>query len=92
MGYINSLTGLRGVAAFIVFISHCSNQGMLPDVLGDGLGQIGVMLFFILSGFLMAHLYLDKEASVNNIKNYLVARVGRIFPLYFLLILFCTIW
>lgn len=76
------------MAAFMVFISHCSNQGMVPDVFGNGLGQIGVMLFFILSGFLMAHLYLDKEASVNNIKHYLVARVGRIFPLYFLLILF----
>jgi peptidoglycan/LPS O-acetylase OafA/YrhL len=88
MGYINSLTGLRGLAAFIVFVSHCANQGMVPDVFGNGLGQIGVMLFFILSGFLMAHLYLDKEASVDNIKRYLVARVGRIFPLYYLLILF----
>jgi peptidoglycan/LPS O-acetylase OafA/YrhL len=61
---------------------------MVPEVFGNGLGQIGVMLFFILSGFLMAHLYLDKEASVINIKHYLVARVGRIFPLYYLLILF----
>ena len=87
MSYINSLTGLRGMAAFIVFISHCANQGMLPAVFGDGFGQIGVMLFFILSGFLMGHLYLNKGCSVSNIKQYLIARIGRIFPLFFLLIL-----
>jgi peptidoglycan/LPS O-acetylase OafA/YrhL len=87
MSYINSLTGLRGMAAFIVFISHCANQGMLPALFSNGFGQIGVMLFFILSGFLMGHLYLDKEANSDSIKLYLLARVGRIFPLYCLLIL-----
>ena len=87
MIYINSLTGLRGMAAFIVFIAHCANQGMLPVIFGNGFGQIGVMLFFILSGFLMGHLYLNKDPSISNIKNYLIARIGRIFPLFFLLIL-----
>ncbi|MFT4824737.1 MAG: peptidoglycan/LPS O-acetylase OafA/YrhL [Halioglobus sp.] len=87
MSYINSLTGLRGLAAFIVFISHCANQGMLPAVFSHGFGQIGVMLFFILSGFLMGHLYLNKDSNVSNIKQYLIARIGRILPLYFLLIL-----
>jgi peptidoglycan/LPS O-acetylase OafA/YrhL len=86
MSYINSLTGLRGMAAFIVFISHCANQGMLPAIFSNGFGQMGVMLFFILSGFLMGHLYLGKDANRGNIKRYLIARVGRIFPLYFLLI------
>ena len=91
MRYINSLTGLRGLAAFIVFISHCANQGMLPSIFGNGFGQIGVMLFFILSGFLMGHLYLDKEASPESIKLYLLARVGRIAPLYILLILLSVV-
>ena len=87
MKYINSLTGLRGLAAFIVFVSHCANQGMLPEIFGNGFGQVGVMLFFVLSGFLMGHLYLGKEASAANIERYLLARVARIFPLYILLIL-----
>ena len=87
MGYINALTGLRGAAAFIVFVSHCSNWQMLPGALGNGFGQIGVMLFFILSGFLMGHLYLNKEITAENIRLYLVSRVGRIFPLYIGLIL-----
>ena len=91
MRYINALTGLRGLAAFIVFVSHCANQGMLPSIFGNGFGQIGVMLFFILSGFLMGHLYLDKAASPEAIKVYLLARVGRIFPLYFALILLSVV-
>lgn len=41
------------------------------------------MLFFILSGFLMAHLYFQRSSSAANIKRYTLARVGRIFPLYF---------
>ncbi|MEH6559211.1 MAG: acyltransferase [Oceanicoccus sp.] len=87
MGYINALTGLRGAAAFIVFVSHCANWQMLPGALGNGFGQIGVMLFFILSGFLMGHLYLNKEFTTENVTLYLVSRVGRIFPLYIGLIL-----
>jgi peptidoglycan/LPS O-acetylase OafA/YrhL len=86
MSYINSLTGLRGMAAWIVFIAHCANQGMLPAIFGNGFGQIGVMLFFVLSGFLMGHLYLGREANLANIERYLLARMGRIFPLYFFLI------
>ena len=87
MGYINALTGLRGAAALIVFVSHCANWQMLPAVLGNGFGQLGVMIFFILSGFLMGHLYLSKEFTSESVRLYLVSRVGRIFPLYIALIL-----
>ncbi len=87
MKHINTLTGLRGIAAFIVFLSHGANQGMVPAIFGNGLGQIGVMLFFILSGFLMAYLYLQKPFTKENARRYILARVGRIFPLYYLLII-----
>ncbi|MEO0436770.1 MAG: acyltransferase [Pseudomonadota bacterium] len=84
---IQSLTGLRGLAALIVFVSHGANQGVLPRVFGNGFGQIGVMLFFVLSGFLMAHLYLYQEASRKTLSSFVLARVGRVFPLYLALIL-----
>ena len=58
MKRIHTLTGLRGIAALLVFISHCGAQSILPSFLGKGFGQIGVMLFFVLSGFLMTHLYI----------------------------------
>lgn len=86
-GQIHILTGLRGIAALIVFISHAANRGYLPNYLGNGFGQIGVMLFFLLSGFLMAHLYLSREYTISNVWQYAMARIGRVFPLYLALII-----
>jgi len=82
------LTGLRGLAAVIVFISHAANENFIPGVFGKGYGQLGVMLFFVLSGFLMAYLYIGKDSSLENIKAFLIARVGRVVPLYFTLVIF----
>lgn len=84
---IKLLTGLRGLAALIVFISHSANQGPLPNIFGQGFGQFGVMLFFVLSGFLMGYLYLGKSFNKENVSNFLIARMARIFPLYFLLLI-----
>lgn len=52
--YRPELDGLRGLAAYIVLVSHASNMtGLWGTLLGNGAGQFGVMLFFVLSGFLM---------------------------------------
>lgn len=87
MKYIHSLTGLRGLAAFIVFISHSANESMLPSIFGHGFGKVGVMMFFVLSGFLMAHLYVNEDFTIKNVKQYAIARIGRVVPLYLALIL-----
>ena len=89
--HIRTLTGLRGLAALIVFISHSANLSLLPAVLGRGFGQIGVILFFMLSGFLMTHLYVMGEFSVPNVTRYALARVGRVFPLYFVILVLSII-
>ncbi|MEE8320335.1 MAG: acyltransferase, partial [Gammaproteobacteria bacterium] len=81
------LTGLRGIAALIVFVSHCANEGLLPGFMGNGLGQIGVVIFFVLSGFLMAYLYLDKGFDVHSVGRYIQARVARVVPLYLAIII-----
>ena len=51
--------------------------------LSSGLGQVGVMLFFALSAFLMFHLYADTPPTGRAIRNFLAGRVARIFPLYY---------
>lgn len=84
---IDQLTGLRAIAIIIVFISHAANTGLIPAVFGKGFGQLGVMIFFVLSGFLMGYLYLSRDFDRNNVTNYIAARIGRVIPLYLLVVL-----
>jgi peptidoglycan/LPS O-acetylase OafA/YrhL len=85
---IRKLNMIRGIAILIVMVSHYSNKThLLYRALGNSAGQLGVMLFFILSGFLMSYLYLNREFNRANIKHFWIARVARVMPLYFLVIL-----
>jgi len=85
---IRSLDGLRGLAALIVYLSHVSNaSGLLNPVLGGGEGQVGVMIFFVLSGFLMGYLYLGDKPDTRNVGRFLVRRFARVVPLYLVLVL-----
>lgn len=83
---LEGLTGLRGFAVLVVFLSHSANAGFLPRYFGQGVGQLGVMLFFILSGFLMGMLYLTKAPTPQNIGHYVAARLGRVLPLFYLIV------
>lgn len=84
---IRKLNSLRALAAGIVLITHFSDEtGWLDTSLGGRAGQYGVMLFFLLSGFLMAHLYLSKAFSRHTVIHYALARIGRVIPLYLLLV------
>jgi peptidoglycan/LPS O-acetylase OafA/YrhL len=77
------LDGLRGLAAYVVVISHVSNYtGLFGKLLGEGGGQLGVMIFFVLSGYLMGALYLDRPFDLGEVRRYLVHRVARVVPLY----------
>ena len=85
---IRKLNTLRGLAALIVFITHFSDiTNWLDGMLGGGSGAYGVMLFFLLSGFLMSHLYLAQEFNNANIKRYLLARTARVVPLFLVIVL-----
>ena len=85
--HIPELDGLRGVAALIVIISHSANAGLLPKYLGHGFGQQGVALFFLLSSYLIAKLYLEKDVTRDNLFNYAIARVARVLPLFYLVVI-----
>jgi peptidoglycan/LPS O-acetylase OafA/YrhL len=80
--HISSLDGLRGIAAGTVVVSHLSNLTGTLAPLGYGAGQVGVMLFFALSGFLMTHHHAHEDFSVPTVRNYAVRRIARIVPLY----------
>jgi len=88
--YIPALTGVRALAAYLVFVSH------FYYVFGESIPQsvqkffrefhIGVTIFFVLSGFLIAFRYFDNFSLDKDwFKQYLKNRVARIYPMYFLL-------
>lgn len=81
-----ALDELRGLAVLVVFLSHAANDGLLPGWLGDGAGQLGVQIFFMLSGFLMLRLYGARPLTPGRARDFLLARAGRILPVYWLVL------
>lgn len=90
------LTGLRGLAALWVVLYHyCSLYLPALDAhwLGGLLsrGYLAVDLFFLLSGFVLAHVYSDaaERKGFAFFRSFMRARVARIYPLHlFVLALF----
>lgn len=86
--YFPALDGLRGVAILLVLLFH--NFSFITDFFF--LGQLGVDLFFVLSGFLITDILLGTINTKNYFKNFYARRVLRIFPVYYLsLILFLLV-
>lgn len=77
------LDALRGIAAFVVLISHSANDGLLPAELGQGFGQMGVGLFYILSAFLLTIIYTPTRPDAPRRYDYFVRRVARVLPLFY---------
>ncbi len=87
--FIPALTGYRAIAAWMIFVLHFFpfNNPLAPEFLKSFIKEwhIGVDLFFVLSGFLITFRYFDQ--SPLNLKKYLVNRIARIYPMYFLVTL-----
>jgi peptidoglycan/LPS O-acetylase OafA/YrhL len=85
---VDSLTGLRFVAAVAVLLGHLPPAPHLSRHLRTFMlsGYNGVTLFFVLSGFVLAWNYGDTLAEAGNrgraLRSYAVARIARIYPLY----------
>jgi peptidoglycan/LPS O-acetylase OafA/YrhL len=80
---LDSLTGLRFVAAFAVLADHLTS--FIPVVapyIGSPLGIEGVSFFFILSGFVLTWSH-----SSRNLRQYALRRFARIYPIYLLAVL-----
>jgi len=72
--------GLRAVAVIGVLLSHGDERTW-------SLGWSGVILFFVLSGFLITGLLLDaKGADPRYFRNFYARRALRIFPVYYLVL------
>jgi peptidoglycan/LPS O-acetylase OafA/YrhL len=81
--HLPALDGLRAVAVFVVIAYHA---GVMQGIPGD----LGVTLFFVLSGFLITWLLLREFATTGSIsiRSFYARRALRIFPAYYVYILF----
>ncbi|QIP16889.1 acyltransferase [Spirosoma aureum] len=88
--YVPALTGLRAVAAYLVFLHHynpvATDRGTHQLI---AQGYMGVTVFFVLSGFLIYHRYAESYFSRTHWSWHLYYqnRFARIVPLYTLLLL-----
>ena len=93
--YFPNLNSIRFIAAFLVIIHHIELFKYMTGVPSEGnkvigmIGKLGVVLFFVLSGFLISYLlFKEKEVtSTISIRKFYLRRILRIWPLYFLIVL-----
>jgi exopolysaccharide production protein ExoZ len=86
-----SLDLLRGAAVLLVVASHCASEAtsVVPRLaaLAMDYGQLGVQLFFIVSGYTMM-LTFGVKIDAAAVRSFYVRRVFRIVPLFWLAIVF----
>jgi exopolysaccharide production protein ExoZ len=85
---------LRGLAAVLVLFHHIAFK--LSGFANSPLrwlhsADVGVDVFFVISGFVMAHSVRHKPRSVASVDDFLRGRVARIVPLYWLVTLVANI-
>lgn len=88
---VSELDGLRGLAILLVFLDHyvgaSQNNEFSPfwrhffNAFSGG--QIGVDLFFVLSGFLIGGILLGSRDSTNYFRTFYLRRIHRILPVYY---------
>lgn len=86
LGYRPALDGLRGVAILAVLAVHTNHLVGWSILKG---GNIGVDIFFVLSGFLITSILINEwnYAGTLNLKNFYVRRFLRLVPALLLMVL-----
>lgn len=97
--FFKGLNEIRAIAALMVVFFHIEvykardghqsifDLGVLNDFF-SGLGEHGVHIFFVLSGFLITYLLLTekKERKRIDLKKFYIRRILRIWPLYYFIV------
>lgn len=85
--FVPEFDGLRGLAILVVVLYHCQTrlQGTFLEKFVIW-GWSGVILFFVLSGFLLTATILDSGSSPRFYSNFYARRFLRIWPVYWLLL------
>jgi hypothetical protein len=84
---------LRGIAALVVMAYHlgfltANSRAEMPVLLGHG--YLAVDLFFLLSGFVLMHVYgttFSRQVAWADIRVFLWARFARLYPVHLLVLI-----
>jgi peptidoglycan/LPS O-acetylase OafA/YrhL len=95
--HLPSLDGLRAISIVLVIIGHLSGTrgfGKLDLGIGD-YAHLGVVVFFVISGFLISSLLIGEHEKNGRVslRLFYARRALRIFPAsYFYLACVCALW
>ncbi len=95
--YFKGLDGLRAIGALTVVFAHLElikSEFSIPNLLHlsfykNTSGHLGVILFFVLSGFLITYLLMVEKNKFKtiSIKRFYFRRILRIWPIYYLILI-----
>ncbi len=87
IAYRPDIQGLRALAVLVVMIFHW-DYSLLPS------GFIGVDVFFVISGYLMTAILLNRKDSVSfiaQLKQFYISRLKRIVPVYYFVLILAVV-
>lgn len=96
-----SLDALRGLAATLVLVTHASetyapvaqrygySTWLAQAVLSIDIGRIGVVIFFLISGFAVAN---SLRQSANGMGGFVIRRAVRLYPMFWLSVVIAAVF
>lgn len=90
---IPALDGIRGLMMILVLISHYFAE-IKNGFAGLAVGWLAVQMFFILSGFLIGRLIIERKEHTNFFSVFVMRRLCRTIPSYMIsiLLIFGVVW
>ena len=91
--YLPELDGLRAVAIGLVIVGHTMSGSLALGGPWHRLGELGVMLFFVLSGFLITGILCASEEAYGRVdlREFYLRRALRIFPAAYAFLAACAV-
>jgi peptidoglycan/LPS O-acetylase OafA/YrhL len=83
---LTALDGWRGILCLIVVLAHFPGHVLLKDTSFYDGGSSIIDLFFLFSGFVIVAHYEPKLANGYGAGRFLIERLGRIYPIHFVLL------